>query len=206
MTRLLKMPRLAGLRRFRSSAKVAVVFGMLTACVSSSEPPPTATEGDVQIAYKNLVEWTNAYREGDFRAQWLMTDARIRQWHDNDRWEDWMTSAKSANGTMKSWNVKNAVPANAKQLPCTELGHCFRRGVQYVLFIIESEYEVAAPPQPEFAVMALSDEGWKFGGGTFLNRPMGETSVIMTRTDEARYKSDVSGVIKQLNNSNNVGG
>jgi len=68
------------------------------------------------------------------------------------------------------------------------MGHCFRKDVQYVFILLRSTYETAAPAQPEFVVMAKSEEGWKFGGGTFPDTPMGETSVILDRKDEHRYR------------------
>lgn len=68
------------------------------------------------------------------------------------------------------------------------MGHCFREGVDYVIALMETRYEIASPAQPEFVVAARSNEGWRFGGGTILNRPFGETAVIMTVQDERRYK------------------
>ncbi len=70
--------------------------------------------------------------------------------------------------------------------------HCYRRGVQYVVFVLRTTYEKASPGQPEYVAMAKSDEGWRFGGGTFPNRPLGETAVIMTESDESRYRPDTS--------------
>lgn len=98
-----------------------------------------------------------------------------------------MKKAARRNGALLSYTIEGAAPADAESLPCTENRHCFREGIPYVVFRIRSAYELATPAQPEFAVMALSDEGWRFGGGTFLNRPLGETAVIMTRQDEERY-------------------
>jgi hypothetical protein len=37
-------------------------------------------------------------------------------------------------------------------------------------------------------VMARSGDDWLFGGGSFLNRPLGETAVIMSEQDEQRYQ------------------
>jgi hypothetical protein len=36
--------------------------------------------------------------------------------------------------------------------------------------------------------MANSPQGWSFGGGTFLNKPFGETWIILDRKDERRYQ------------------
>lgn len=103
-----------------------------------------------------------------------------------------MTKAARRDGPLLSYEIEASAPARAEDLPCTETGHCFREGVKYVFFLIRSDYEIAEPKQPEFAVMAYSDEGWRFGGGTFLNRPLMETAVIMTVQDERRYKPGVS--------------
>ena len=180
---------------FRRSA-IAAIAALASIAVSTTtalaKEGELATPEEIAAAEAALVEWTGAYQAGDYRAQWLLTDSRIRHWHDKKRWKAWMTKAAKRNGALLSYQFEAAAPATAKDLPCTEMGHCFREGVKYVLFLIRSDYEIAEPAQPEFAVMAESDEGWRFGGGSFLNRPMGETSVIMTVQDERRYKPGFS--------------
>lgn len=161
---------------------------LLSTNVEAADEPPLASEEEVIGAYDVLREWTEAFRAGDYDAQWLLTDRRIRRWHNKARWNKKMSEAQQLNGDLLSYFAESGAPIQAEQLPCTELGHCYRRGVQYIIYIIRTDYEKAEPSQPEFVVMAKSREGWRFGGGSFLNRPMGETSVIMTKQDEARYK------------------
>lgn len=150
-----------------------------------------ATPDEIAAARETLVAWTSAYQAGEYREQWGLTDPRIRHWHDKERWRGWMKKAARHNGALVTFEIEAVAPADAGSLPCTEQGHCFREGIRYVFFRIRSAYEVAEPAQPEWAVMAESEEGWRFGGGTFLNRPLGETSVIMTRRDEDKYKARV---------------
>lgn len=90
---------------------------------------------------------------------------------------------------MTHYEITGSAPVTAAQLPCTEQGHCFRKHLKYYLIMIKSEYAGEKPPQPEYVVMAKSKNTWRFGGGTFPNRPMGETSVILDRQDEARYRA-----------------
>ena len=163
---------------------------ILSAIVTSAqaEEPPLATEDEVVEVYGILQQWIEAYREKDYTKQWRLTDSRIRRWHNRKRWRGWMREAQKNNGDLLSYMAVSGAPVTADQIPCTEQGHCFRPEVQYIIFLIRTEYEKAEPGQPEFAVMAKSSEGWKFGGGTILNRPMGETSAIMTVQDEARYR------------------
>ncbi|MEM9618224.1 MAG: hypothetical protein AAF936_09715 [Pseudomonadota bacterium] len=153
-----------------------------------ADEAPLATEEEVIEVYAVLGQWIEAYRARDYDAQWLLTDSRIRRWHDKRRWRNWMTEAQKNNGDVTAYMVESGAPVRAGDLPCTEQGHCFRQGVQYIIYIMRTEYEKAEPAQPEFAVMAKSGEGWRFGGGTLLNRPLGETAVILTRQDEARYR------------------
>ncbi|HNR77122.1 MAG TPA: hypothetical protein PKM48_08320 [Parvularculaceae bacterium] len=178
--------------RLALSAIIAALAMFLSSAPLGAKEPELATQEEIVAAHAVLVDWTSAFQAGDYRAQWLLTDSRIRRWHDRKRWKGWMTKAARRNGALNSYAIEAASPARAEDLPCTETGHCFRPGVKYVIFLIRSEYEIAAPAQPEFAVMAFSDDGWRFGGGTFLNRPMGETSVIMTVQDERRYKPGFS--------------
>lgn len=172
--------------------RAAIGSGALAAAFSSNdafaEEPPLATEEEVIEVYAMLGQWIEAYRARDYDAQWLLTDSRIRRWHNRRRWRNWMTDAQKNNGDLLSFIVESGAPIQAEELPCTEQGHCFRRDVQYIIYIMRTAYEKAEPVQPEFAVMAKSGEGWRFGGGTLLNRPLGETAVIMTRQDEARYR------------------
>jgi len=166
---------------------VAVVLSAMVTSVRAEEPP-LATEDEVVEVYGVLQQWIEAYREKDYTKQWRLTDSRIRRWHNRKRWRGWMREAQKNNGALLSYMAESGAPVQAEQLPCTEQGHCFRREVQYIIYLIRTDYERAEPGQPEFAVMAKSSEGWKFGGGTILNRPMGETSVIMTTQDEALYR------------------
>ena len=175
--------------RRRALMAAAALLGVAPA---AAEEPPLASEDELAEARTILVEWTQAFQAGDYAAQWRLTDRRIRRWHDRERWRGSMRKAAIRNGALLSFSVEAAAPATAADLPCTEQKHCFRGGVKYALFAIRSDYEKAEPPQPEFAVMAWSDDGWRFGGGTFLNRPLGETAVIMTRQDEERYRPGAS--------------
>ena len=179
------MSHLLSRRTVLGSTVLALAFGGDRAV---ADEPPLATEEEVIEAYGTLRDWIEAFRSRDYRAQWLLTDSRIRRWHNRSRWRNWMREARKRNGDLLSYAPESGAPVLAEQIPCTEQGHCFRRGVQYIIYIMRTEYEKVEPPQPEFAVMAKSDEGWRFGGGTILNRPMGETSVIMTVQDEARYE------------------
>lgn len=180
------------MRPFIVSALTGALAIVMAPAPALADEPALATQEEIAAAHAVLAEWTNAFQTGDYRTQWLLTDSRIRRWHDRKRWKGWMTKAARRNGPLHSYEFEAAAPARAEDLPCTEMGHCFRGGVKYVLFLIRSDYEIAEPAQPEFAVMAFSDDGWRFGGGTFLNRPLGETAVIMTVQDERRYKPEVS--------------
>ena len=158
---------------------------------AKAEEPPLATEDEVIEAYGVLVQWMEAYREKDYGAQWRLIHPRMRRWHNKKRYRGKMSNAQKVNGALVSYVAESGAPIQAEQLPCTEQGHCFRRDIQYIIYIMRTEYEKVEPSQPEWAVMAKSGEGWRFGGGTLLNRPMGETSVILTAQDEARYKPRV---------------
>lgn len=154
---------------------------------SAADWPEHADGADLDAAQSAMASWIGAYQAQDFATQWKLTDPRIRRWFDRRRWADSLKRAFRQNGNLVEHVVTDRAATSAGQLPCTELKHCFRPDVAYVLFLLRTRYEIAAPPQPEFCVMARSGEGWRFGGGTLLNRPLGETAVIMTRQDELRY-------------------
>lgn len=168
---------------------------------TSPGAPESRADRDVAAAREVLLAWTNAFRTADFDSQWLLTDPAIRRWHDRPRWRRWMRAASRRNGALLEFTLRNGVIAQAAQIPCTEQGHCYRPGVRYIVFLIQSRYERATPAQPEYAAMAWSAEGWRFGGGTFLNRPMGETSVILTEEDERRYTGRPTRVNRDADNA-----
>jgi len=155
--------------------------------VAATDVPPLATEDEVKDAVRVFLDWTNAYREGRYTDQWRLTHPRIQRWHHRKRWRRTMSKGHAKAGDLLSVDVTKAGPVDARQLPCTELRHCYRKDMQVVLILLHTRYEKAEPVQPEYVIMANSDDGWKFGGGTFPALPAGETMVILDRKDEARY-------------------
>jgi hypothetical protein len=159
-----------------------------TTNIYAVDEPPLATQQEIQEALESFKAWAAAFQAKDYDQVWLQTDPRIRQWFDKHRWKKRIRGALKNTGEILSYEVEAIAPVSASQLPCTEMGHCYRQGVQYVFILLRSDYEKASPPQPEFVVMAKSEEGWKFGGGTFPDTPMGETSSILDRKDESRFR------------------
>jgi hypothetical protein len=152
------------------------------------EEPPLAVQEEIREAFESFKVWQAAIQAEDYDQLWLLNDPRIRQWHDKKSWKKRIKTARKQTGAIVSSDIEAVSPVTASQLPCTEMGHCYRKDVQYVFILLRSTYETAAPAQPEYVVMAKSEEGWKFGGGTFPDTPMGETSVILDRKDEHRYR------------------
>ncbi|MBI1358987.1 MAG: hypothetical protein GC155_01755 [Alphaproteobacteria bacterium] len=163
--------------------------------------PESATAGDLAAARQALEQWTEAYRAGDFDAQWSLTDPAIRRWKTKRRWNTGMKAASRRNGALQTYEIQRQSAVLASSLPCTEQRHCFHKDIRYVAFVIASTYKTASPPQPEYAVMAWSEEGWRFGGGTFLNRPLGETAVILTEEDERLYTKIITRVPRTVPDS-----
>jgi hypothetical protein len=157
------------------------------AAESATDWPADAGDADLDAAQSGMSAWIGAYQAQDFASQWRLTDPRIRRWFDRQRWTRLLERAFRKNGNLVEYAISDRAATSAAQLPCTEQKHCFRPEVPYVLFLLRTKYAIAEPPQPEFCVMSRSGEGWKFGGGTLLNRPLGETAVIMTHRDELRY-------------------
>jgi hypothetical protein len=170
---------------------LAAACALALAGAVRAEETPRAAPADVEEALQVLAQWTAAYQAEDYNAQWRLTDPRIRRWWHQKRWRKAMVKARRKDGKLTAYEVEVADAIDAEKLPCTEMRHCYRRGVQYVVVILRTTYEKAAPGQPEYAAMAKSDEGWRFGGGTFPNRPLGETAVILTESDERLYRPEM---------------
>lgn len=154
--------------------------------------PDRATTADLEAALQSMNARLQSYQAGDYSAQWRLTDARMRRWINRRIWRDRMRRARRRDGALLSYIVRAHLPVTSAELPKTEMGHRFREHVDYVISILETRYENAAPAQPEYFVGARSREGWRFAGGTILNRPLGETAVILTVQDEQRYEPNYS--------------
>ncbi len=113
-----------------------------------AESASLATQADVEEARAVLAQWVAAYQAEDYRAQWRLTDPRIRRWWDERRWRKGMTKARRRDGKLTAYEIVAADPIDAAKLPCTEMGHCYRQGVQYVAFIVRSTYERRNPDSP----------------------------------------------------------
>ncbi len=159
--------------------------------VAAIDIPPLAGEEEVKKAVQVFIDWTTAYQEGRYMDQWRLTHPRIQRWHHRKRWRRTMSKGRAHAGRLLSVDVTSAGPVDARQLPCTEMRHCYRKDMQVVVIMLSTVYEKATPAQPEYVIMANSDNGWKFGGGTFPALPAGETMVILDRKDEARYRPKV---------------
>lgn len=181
-------------KSLRDLMVAACVWAGLSACASAPDAapavPPLASAEEVSAALEAFQAWSAAYQSGDYNAQFALTHPLIRQWGDATAWRRLMRDAARRNGALVSLELEGAGPLSASDVPCTEMGHCYRRDMQVVMIVLRTRYERADPAQPEYVVMANSDEGWRFGGGTFPNRPRGETMAILDRADEARIRVD----------------
>ncbi len=167
----------------------ALIFGsILLSAPAHAQSVEPASESEVREAYNVFLDWLDAYQEEDHYQQYQLTDGRIRRWWPRVRYLRFMTDARRRTGALTSIEVLQAGAIDAETLPCTERGHCYRPGVRYVFLMFRTTYENVAGGLTEYAAMAESGEGWRFGGGNILNRPMGETSVILTLQDENRYR------------------
>lgn len=168
------------------SSCVAVNAGAHEAKGIAGPPVEREAQAGAEIQFR---EFATAYQAGDFLAQWRMVDPRMRYWVKTDRWRKSMLQSRRRQGALVELTVTHALPVDAKQIPCTELGHCFRKGVPYVLLMLRTRYERKQVPQPEFAVMSMSDEGWRWAGGTFPATALGETAVLLDEADDRKFRS-----------------
>ncbi len=176
-------------------AAASLASATMAAAQDTATPPPVETgsalpaQDSVTLAKEVFDQWIAAFRAGEYAAQWQLVDPRMRYWVKKDRYVKQMQRSARRRGEIESFSIEHALPVSAEQIPCTEQRHCFRKGVKYVMFVIRSRYKGRSqPPQPEYAVMSLSEEGWRYGGGTFPFRPMGETAVLLDEIDDARYR------------------
>jgi hypothetical protein len=91
-------------------------------------------------------------------------------------------------GALKKYEIVAVAPMTPGQVPCTEMGHYYRKDMQVVMVILNSVYGKIGGPLKEYAEITNIPQGWRFWGGTVLNRPFGETIVVLDRKDERQYQ------------------
>ncbi len=157
---------------------------------SADEPviPPLATADEVARSVEVFKEWTVLYQLNDYLAQYQLVHPRIQKYKTPRAWKKAMHKSQRRNGKLGAYKIDFVSAISAERIPCTEMGHCYRKDMQVVIIVLNSHYEIIGDMDKEYVLMARSGDGWYFGGGTFLNRPFEETLGILDRYDEKRYE------------------
>lgn len=173
---------------------IGIAIPLHCAAANSQQPPAIpdqqarpATELDLDAEHL-FHEFVAAYRSADYSAQWRLVDPRSRYWFKIRRWNKSMEQSRRRHGALVEVAITHMLSVNAKQLPCTEMGHCYRKGVPYALLMLKTRYEHKQVPQPEFAVLSMSEEGWRWSGGTFPATALGETAVLLDEADDKKFR------------------
>jgi hypothetical protein len=173
---------------FQLLATLTLLALSLPAELMAIEPAPLATDEEVKQAFEQFQRWTGRYQEGDYLQQYELVHPRIQHYKKYPNWKKAMRKSQHTNGALLNYEVIAVGPITPAKIPCTEMGHCYRKDMQTVMIIVNSSYEKIGMKDREYIIMANSDQGWLFGGGTFLNIPFGETMGILDRFDEKRYE------------------
>ncbi|MFT5351969.1 MAG: hypothetical protein ACI9MF_002795, partial [Gammaproteobacteria bacterium] len=142
---------------------------------------------EVEQALKIFGRWIQNYQVSDYARQYELVHPLIQHYKTREKWKKAMRKSQRKNGELLAYEILAAGASTPEEIPCTEMGHCYRKGIEVVLIIINSTYQKIGAKPKEYVVMAKSRQGWRFGGGTFLNIPFGETMTILDRRDERRY-------------------
>lgn len=168
------------------TALLLSVAGLLSLSAYAREIPTAelASEAEVEEAFAAFQRWAEYYLDGRYKEQYALIHKRIRKYKTQKSWVSRMRKSVLTNGPLEKIDViaVGALPPN--QIPCTEMQHCYRKDMQTVMIVVNSQYGKIGPMEKEYIIMANSDDGWMYGGGTFLNRPYGETMGILDRKDE----------------------
>jgi hypothetical protein len=164
---------------------------MAVSAMSSAENiviPPLASADEVANALQAFKQWTALYQDKDYQAQYLLVHPRIQKYKTPKMWKKAMHKSQRRNGRLDAYDIYFVSAVPAEKIPCTEMGHCYRKDMQVVMIVLNSRYEKIGAMDKEYVLMARSGDDWFFGGGTFPNRPFGETMGILDRRDEKRYE------------------
>lgn len=143
---------------------------------------------ELETAIAVFEQWISYYQASDYRAQWKLNDPRNRRYIGEKSWRVAVRKSARKLGQIMALKLVAADFISAEDLPCTEMKHCYRRKVEYIALIIDASYEHLDGSQRELAVMSKSHEGWRVGGGSVLQRPLGESMVVLNHQDEQFYK------------------
>lgn len=180
------------LKKFEIHLELISLLALLSVSTLSRgetiEIPPLATDEEVARSVEVFEEWTAAYQRKDFEAQYKLVHPRIQKWKTRRMWKKAMSKSLHKNGRLNEYEPVFVSAIAADKVPCTEMGHCYRKDMQVVIIVLNSHYEKIGDMEKEYVLMTHSEDGWRFGGGTFLNRPFGETLGILDRLDEKRYE------------------
>jgi len=147
-----------------------------------------ATADEVAKSIEVFKEWTTSYQNKDYKSQFNLVHPRIQKYKKNKIWKRTMSKSLRRNGSLMSYDILAVAATTPDKIPCTERGHCYRKDMQVVIILLNSRYKKIGDKNKEYVIMANSEDGWRYGGGTFLNIPFGETMGILDRHDEKRYE------------------
>ncbi len=149
---------------------------------------PLATPAETKQAVNVFREWTTLYQQEEYEKQRQLNHPRIGT--PERYWEKVMSESNHKNGKLMSYDILGVSAIHTADIPCTELGHCYRKDMQVVIIMVDSHYKKIGDKNKEYILMTNHIDGWGWGGGTFLNIPFGESIVIMDRNDVRKYNLD----------------
>jgi len=165
-----------------------LIFFLLPFNTMAIEEMPLASDEQVRQALSRFQEWTRLYQQENYLEQYELVHPRIQRYKNYPVWKKAMSRSQHKNGSLLEYELVALSAITPGDIPCTEMGHCYRKGMQTVIIIVNSRYEKIGEKNKEYVIMANSEEGWMFGGGTILNIPFGETMGILDRADEKKYE------------------
>jgi hypothetical protein len=165
-----------------------LLFIVLPFNVMAIEEAPLATDEQVEEAFGRFQAWTSLYQQENYLEQYELVHPRIQRYKNYPVWKKAMNKSQHKNGALLEYDLVALSAISPADIPCTEMGHCYRKGMQAVIIVVNSVYEKIGEKNKEYVIMTNSEAGWLFGGGTFLNIPFGETMGILDRADEKKYE------------------
>jgi hypothetical protein len=165
-----------------------LILLVLPFSLAAIEPAPLATDEQVKQAFARFQAWTSLYQQKNYLEQYDLVHPRIQRYKNFSTWKKAMRKSQGKNGALLDYKLVALSAITPDRIPCTEMGHCYRKDMQTVMIILDSRYKKIGEKNKEYVIMTNSDQGWLFGGGTFLNIPFGETMGILDRVDERKYE------------------
>ncbi len=126
---------------FQMPKTLLLILLVLPFSLAAIEPAPLATDEQVKEAFARFQTWTSLYQQKNYLEQYELVHPRIQRYKNFSTWKKAMRKSQGKNGALLDYELVALSAITPDRIPCTEMGHCYRKDMQTVMIIVDSRYE-----------------------------------------------------------------